>query len=593
MKKLKMIPAALAMCAAMLLSVSAQAQTAVFVAAGSSAMFNDLAYTATVLNSQGYVLCGPNVWTVKSNAAIAAIQDNRAGTGVIANEPGNLWVTWNGSANGTGATKVCAYIAVDSSVGVRAAMAQPAATLFLASSAVGTAGAGAVPNLPNADSSLPANVQAALNGQTIGIAVTDVRPEDAKFATIRALSPQGGGLVDPNPNYNNVMGSILLQAKGLGYAKGTGTSASANIGNAITSVAGTVANPVNFALFGADPFTNQTIGSWQTFQIGAAPVVFFVNTTATGTGHLGDGNCTNTTTPSVCGLLDGTMQRNTDLCEPATTPAADVFGVGVWVREPISGTYNTTEYATTGSFQCFSSQEKDPASLGVVNPASNNPLNISGLTFNGQTAYRKRAITTGEMVKQVANTTNPDSFGYAFWGYGNFSSSNNNAPTQTHYLTLDGIDPLYSNGTYNATTNPNGNPNGQGVFPVKTGGVYPVLPFTNLLNGSYRVWTTYRFLVANITSPSGQNASDWAQLFNQIANSDAATIYSDFVPFANMTYLHDHYYQSWTGGYNDCSNSNEAGGDMGGLVFTCAQVLGYPAVNGNVTQLPTLTQKHM
>ena len=32
---------------------------------------------------------------------------------------------------------------------------------------------------------------------------------------------------------------------------------------------------------------------------------------------------------------------------------------------------------------------------------------------------------------------------------------------------------------------------------------------------------------------------------------------------------------------------------MGGLVFTCAQVLGYPAVNGNVTQLPTLTQKHM
>jgi hypothetical protein len=568
MKKFRLISAAMVLCAAMLLSVSAQAQSVVFLAAGSSAMFNDTAYTATVLNSQGYVLCGPNVWTLKNGAQIV---DSRNAS--ILPETGNVWVSWNGSANGSGATKICAYISVDSAVGVRAAMAVPAATISLPSSDNGAAGGNIVPNLPQADSPLPASIYAALNGQSIQVAASDVRPEDAKFATVRALSPLGQGLVDPNPTWNNPMGSILLQAQGLGYAQGTGTSAAANIGNSIkSSQSSTVANPVNFSLFGQDPFgSNPSVNGWVTIKVGAAPVIVFVNKTNTASGHFGDGNCTNITTSTLCGVLDGTLQRNIDICEPTTV--TNVFGVPVYEREPISGTYNTTESATVGSFQCFSTQERN------VNPSTNNPMEIAG-TIAGNGRYR--VIGTGEMVKTVA--ANADAIGYAFWGYGNFSASNNSAPTNTRYLLVDSVDPLYANSGTGA--NPNGA--GSGVFPTPVSGSYPVLTFPNINNGTYRIWTTYRFLVPNVATPAGQNNYAWANLFATIAQSDASTIYSDFIPASSLNVIHDHFYQSWSGAYNDCTN-NEAGGDMGGSVFTCEQVTGYPAANGGAT----LIQKHM
>ncbi len=79
-----------------------------------------------------------------------------------------------------------------------------------------------------------------------------------------------------------------------------------------------MANPVNFATFGQDPISSNTIdGNWITIPVGAGPIVFFVNATNTGAGHLGDGNCTNINLISLCGMMDGTLQRNVDICEPA------------------------------------------------------------------------------------------------------------------------------------------------------------------------------------------------------------------------------------------------------------------------------------
>ena len=276
-------------------------------------------------------------------------------------------------------------------------------------------------------------------------------------------------------------------------------------------------------------------------------------------------------------MMDGTLQRNVDLCEPASigTTATPVFGVPVFLREPLSGTYNTTEFGTAGSFSCFTTQEAG------VNPSNSNgnPMNIPGGISN---SYRARAITTGEMVKTVGN--NPDGFGYSFWGYGNFTAGN--LVANLKYLTVDGVDPLYANSGTGA------NPNGQGVFPVPTPNpcpagsacTFPTLTFPNINNGTYRVWTTFRFVVPNLSSSTGQNARDWVNIFAAAAQADAAGVYSDFVPNTSLTVMHDHFYNAWSGVYNACSaDSNgilhpsalEEGGDMGGDIYTCTQLTDY------------------
>ena len=592
MKKFRLISAVLALSSATLFSVNAVAQASPsapiqVIFAGSSAMFADTGYTATDNSSTYGQVCGPYIWTGASNAASITsgpyIYDSR--NSAILNEPGNVWISWNGSANATTVvpTKVCAYISVDSAVGVRAAMANPTASLVIGNAA-GAADAGKLTALSaNAVvTTLPAfiaNLFAPPNGQPITVGATDVRPEDAKFATVRALSALGGALNDPSPyaisNGLNPMGTQLFQTKGLGYA----STGNANIGVSIksTQANGNVANAVNFATFSQDPFSSNTIdGSWVTVPVGAGPIVFFVNATSTGSGHLGDGNCTNINLTSICGALDGTFQRNVDICEPANigSTATPVFGIPVFEREPLSGTYNTTEFSTAGSFSCFTTQEN-----GVNPTASNgNPMNIPGSISN---SYRARVITTGEDIKTVGATA--DALGYAFWGYGNFTSGNHVANLK--YLTVNGVDPLYANSGTGA------NPNGQGVFPVGSGTpvTYPTLTFPNINNGTYRIWTTARFLVPNISVATGQNAQAWANIFAQVAQTDAAAVYSDFVPNTSLTVMHDHFYNAWSGVFNSCTPDangvyhpypTEEGGDMGGDIYSCTQLNDYANTYG-------------
>ena len=115
------------------------------------------------------------------------------------------------------------------------------------------------------------------------------------------------------------------------------------------------------------------------------------------------------------------------------------------------------------------------------------------------------------MIKTVAN--NADALGYSFWGYGNFTTAYT-SPAKLKYLTVNGVDPLYANSGSGA------NPNGTGVFPVPTGTspnlTYPTLSFPNINNGTYRVWTTFRFLVPNADTATGENASAWAQIFTRL-----------------------------------------------------------------------------
>ena len=545
MKNLKTIlSAAIVICIAMLLPASLAAQpTPIIVIGGSSAMFNTLGYAAFEYSSTlGYNFCGPNHWTYKSTTGVAVIHDGRSTS--IPDENGTIWVSWNGSADGvtTPPTRACAYINLDSTIGVRAAMAVPQATLGLTVSA-GTAGQNKIPGTSVQDSPIPANVIAALNGQPIGVAAADIRPEDAKFATTRALTAQG----------TNVPLTMLTYAKGLGY--GGAVPGIPAIGYGIeSSQSTTIATPVDFALYGTDPITGQTAWPfYNTISVGAGPVMVFVNTSTSATGHLGDSNLTNINTFVLSSVLDGTLSRTRDLFTNSTSLGS--YPLKVYIREPLSGTMNTLEWNVTGSYRVLSSQEKGVTAVSPL-PAAQNPLAQAG-TVAG--SGRFRVVGTGEMVSTVL--ANPDSLGYAFWGYSNFSKATSGSVAR--YLTVDGVDPLYSG--------PASNPNGVGVFPQPSAGVYPPIEFPNIVNGSYPIWTIFRLVVPGTSNFAANYTA--ATALSEAAQADMANKIYDFVPFTSLNVFRSHFYQQGIGPENGTRSNGsggyypDEGGEVGGAVL--------------------------
>ena len=209
-----------------------------FIAAGSSAQFSEYALAfGGVLGDGAGGACGGHHFT-KSNGAQAA--DVRSG--VTPADLGNLLIVWDNSADGTGAaypspaapTKICVYVSLDSTLGVKAFMNSnltvPGEFLNIVSSSGPSNSISpfwAVSGTNADESSIPADVLAAAQGQPFNVAVTDIRPEDAKFATTRALT------------------TLNATRTGLGYGPGP-------LGTAIVSIAGTTFNVSDFALSGSD-----------------------------------------------------------------------------------------------------------------------------------------------------------------------------------------------------------------------------------------------------------------------------------------------------------------------------------------------------
>ena len=430
--------------------------TSTFFAAGSSAMFNTFGIAAGVPGIFGTAAyCGGHHWTASSSAG-AALADPR-GNGIV-NEPGKIWVVWNdAAAAGTSGGTVCFYIAVDSIVGVRAYEAYN--TLSLAGSLSGSADSSPdqVPLL-GAGEPLNANVYGYINNALINCGMTDIRPEDAKFATMRVLTSLGV----------QVPGKA---ATGLGYGPFP-------VGTAILSSASKTnkANPVDFAIFGNDPINTTPYRPYAVASVGASPVMVIANVSNTGSGHLGDGLYTNVNRYNLANALIGKSIRIRDLA--ATQGEPDV-PLTVFLREPLSGTYNTMEFNTLGSREQFQfnvlspvPNPPPPAVPPVAQPIWGqeigvNPSNTTcagsqaaAPTFCGSTAsgnplwqiipdsaggsyYRGRAIGTSEMVADVYAT--PDSIGYAFWGFSNFQGKAVPSTGGTlKYLAVAGVDPLYS-----------------------------------------------------------------------------------------------------------------------------------------------------
>ncbi len=356
------------------------AQTAQVITAGSSAQWGVFSEAALALAEAGSPTHTAFHFTIKGNCVdsgvtgpCAALQDQR-GAGVP-KEPGNLWVVWNNDASGN-PNQVWAYLSVDSVVGVRSFSAFPRSTLQISANtaaaapdqkdlldfAPGTSGSGAV--FSDADTPLPSTVRSVLSGQALTAANTDIRPEDALFATNRALAALD-----------------LSNADGLGY----------NAGDAITDQLGGQAFVENFALFGTDPVSLSTIPAanlYQTIPIGAAPIVFFGNTTTTTAGHLGSAAINNlkvatstVTSNDAETLFSGTTCTSAMLGFTGTT-----VNVNPILREPTSGTMNTTEF-TNFRQAGIGSQE---INVGDPHTAGNNPLTAKPCVAGGTTLTRNR-----------------------------------------------------------------------------------------------------------------------------------------------------------------------------------------------------------
>lgn len=468
---------------------------------GSSAMFNLSALAGYTATG-----CGTNIWTQKSStSAPIGGQDQRSGgAGLLT---GNIWIEWNNTQ-----TTICSYMTVDSAVGNEMFFAVPKFTVSIASSWVGTQGADLIPTLT--DTTLPQAVYNALNNQPFNGAATDVRPEDALFEVNRCLAP-----LDP-VNYT-----------GLGYGPGpVGQPIYDSFNSPPTS-----ATPVAFALTGQDPISGGTIPAWTTTPVGAEAVIVFVNTTVSGSGHFSSSQFNNINRWTLAEVLNGTLTRTRDITNIAGLPA---IGIPVLLREPTSGTYTTLEFNVPRNVEINSTQE-----LGVdPSQPDGNPLNITYASGGS----RRRVIGTGEMTKEGSEIG--DAFGYAFWSTGNFAKY----LTEEKYLSVDGVDPLnYS--WYQS----------QGSFPNC---VYPckgLIPFVNILNGSYPIWSILR-MATNLPVPPGI-----ASLIKTV-QSTASNGFPDIVPYSSMKMFRSHFDRP--GEAAPASNGNageppESGGDVGGAVF--------------------------
>ena len=622
MTRFKSLLAAVAGAAMMAVVPASSAQSAHFVGAGSSAQWQMAAIAADqlALNENGGTVTGTQGtichWTFNNGGTVS---DSRDSLNRITPELGNVWLVWisdstcaagNVTTSALGIPDVWIDLSVDSTVGVRVFSAQEnvggvqtSGGQILINQAATTAGQGKInSNLwpdNQADAALSATALAAVNtavsgGLHVNVGITDIRAEDALAATTRAIAALN-----------------TTTYKGLGYVGPT-----ANIGAPINTDQGTGTNatPIKFALQGkGDPFkTSFIVPAYTSIPIGAAPIVFISN----------NGGTTPIVTNLVTGISPGFHAAG------QTYPASALFGgtvacdthakafggnddgagtaLTLFLREPLSGTMNTTEFSLFRSFGNTNASQE----VGVINPTRSpyNPLHL-GCPTHG---LRSRAIGTGEVVGKAGSDgllNTPNSVGYIFFGFGNAAKLTG---AGFNYLTVDGVDPLAIPGTVqqelpNCTTATCS----ATVFWPASGGNPAGFSYPHLRDGTYKAWSIYRWLIAssNIGSdPFGFDAV--AQGAQDFVDQDVA----DFVPFHTTTgsdgleVYRSHFTQSGItcsttvnptcngnatsantlDGGNTLGGGPELGGDEGGLIEGPFGET-TPEANGYVTWASTIT----
>jgi len=546
-------------------------QTVAIAAMGSSAMFLEVGQAAAT--SLGCV------WTGAKGDVIA--NDTRVSPTV--QENGTVWVAWSVgggtscSAPGASST-IYLYLNTDSVLGNRCFFASPRCSLTVKSGLAGTTGSDLL-GTGFTDTTIPSAIVGPISTASINVAATDIRPEDARFATLRALTACGQA----------ISGSQYL---GLGYQTGT-TGVGDSIVQSSQSSGGTAStfHILDFNLTGKDPISGATLpGSFTVVPVGATPVVVVVNPSdGSGFGNLLIQNVDRAT---LAGYLDGTYGRVQDMIPEAYQGTGGQVGTTVFIREPVSGTYNTMEYAIPNSAQNQSSQEIGLQTLAAVNngytlppdycsgsgstatwESSQNPLEETNVTRGSVSSNRFRAIGTGNMVASVLATT--DSLGYAFWSAANFANATS---TTGKYLTVDGIDPIQETWS-------------DGLIPTSKNGLLGNVTLSHVKDGTYPIWSLLR-MVADPAS-----ASAVATLVTDAANF-LSPAQPDFVSPGSLTIVRSHFAppgvtfpspnsaglatsgQPCNGTSSACA---EAGGDVAGLVYSKEADANYDVDTGAAT----------
>jgi len=582
MSRMKTIFAALMLAAAVGVVPQAHAQTLTLkvVIAGSSGMWQAMGVGAynggTSIVTGGGSTCH---WTSASNAV--NLTDTRPTP--TNNDGGTLWIVWDNTC-GTGTnttTNIWVFDKVDSVVGIRCYFAQPQCNVNGSASTFSAAGAGQISStIWGADTNLPANIQALFTaGQLVNVAATDIRPEDAAFAACRVnsalgASAQGGGSSDGvdglGYNSNNAAGvcpafPIGTTGKGVGNPIKSGYPASV-----------ATANVLAFNITGKDPFSGTTIPAFTVSAIGAAPIVFVI--------ERDKGQLTNLTNASEIQLQQVFSGTNCD----ASAFGLPAGGINTFLREPLSGTMNTTEATVFRRPTVYPGAVLGLSQELNVNAPVNNPLNGQAGTCVAGAGHRYRGIGTGEVVKGVLHSgdgtfpNSVDGIAYAFFSYGNFSSLANQS--KFGYITLNGIDPIFQ--TYGSTLDP-GQPSVAGELPATANlpasclSTFPCsehniwsngFSLPNVRNGTYRAWSLLRFVAFGAASTNAAALAKAAQL-------GVVNTVPDYVPAAvvagttdlGLKLLRSHYQQKDGAGTllgsGPVGNSPEKGGDMGGQII--------------------------
>jgi len=498
---------------------------------GSSALFQELGSAAFDVDNLAPTALTPGngcLWshgkTTSGGTPDITALDNRTGVGT--NDRGQIFVAYDGAnpgcAGGTPAAnaRIYAYIQLDSVLGDRcyfeAEGATPGCSLTL-TNMVGAPGTSAITTQPDVPAAIDLNPTVVSTLQAhphFFVAGTDVRPEDAKFAVMRALSRCDQYM--PRQFFNNDSYYLF----GLGYQ-----TVNPNVGTPIAGAAaygGGSFAVVNFNLTGTDPISGFAVPPYAVTTIGAQPIVVAVSPVT----NSEVAAMTDITASTLSLFYEGVLGRTNDLLG---TPGPAV-PMQVLVREVMSGTYNTFEYSVPQSTQFHAGQDNGNCSGQTV---ASNPMLINSTGGNVPGAVRARVIGTGNGTATNGMTGNLQfpvggvvSLGYFFWSEGNAKPLSN-----VKYLKVNGIDPLLANNDY---TSGGILPGSGGAYGGHTDPGIAAVTFTGLNAGDYPIWSALR-----LVSPPGDPGT--ADIITQL-NANVNPVQHDYIVPSSMHIWHSHFF---------------------------------------------------
>jgi len=589
MSRNKILLAGLVLTAIVALGAVSQAQTVKTMFAGSSAQWQTLALGTYNYNSgAGKSECpsgsGATAPCFHYTNSSFNLTDGRPSPPVV--DTGAIWIVWD-SAN---PPNVWAFIKVDSGVGNRCFFANPACRVGIPAPFPGPSNSisSSLWGDGSSDSTPPTSVEALFTGAgvAVNVAATDIRPEDSYWSTCRTNSIAGNGTPGSGDGTDG-LGYNTVNSPGV--CAQFGAPPAALVGNPVQSgypASTSKANVVAFNISGKDPFTGSAVTKYTTFSVGIDPVAFIFSRNG--------GQLVGLTDVTDAELQQAFSGAN---CDASAFGLASA-GIAVYLREPLSGTMNTTEASVFRRPTVPASQGVLGASqeLGVngVNPLTGTSVPCSSSNGAGG---RWRGIGTGEAVKSVLNSVKNngvDGIAYAFFSYGNVGSIANN--TSYGYATLDGTDPIFSTYSNGTSVYDPGQPLAIGVLPAAANTPCGALPcpensiwtgglsFPNVRSGTYRAWSLLRVVSTGTALTQAEKVIGSSQAFVVTsvpdyipATSVKTTINGKSFTDPGVSLIRSHYQQ--TDGNGNAlgpkpvnAGKTEAGGDMGGCIETSTNV---------------------